>query len=188
MIEWYCLFIPAITAFLNRFARGEGKWERWQWYGFNALLACFVTVDLTFTFFWLIFSCIYAMPPNNALFSVFSGRKPLREDHWLFQWMQRLTKRLTDKIHEQEVDEYWINFGKIYGAIQGALILPSIFLLCGYTQSFAPLVGLLFLGKGILYYWCGRIADHWDAPQISVAIAEVIVGWFIGTLLLICAL
>ena len=197
MIEWYLLFLLFPIAAMNRFARGEGKWERWQWYLFMYFAALIATGSVGFCYFWLAFMASYAVPPNSATFCAITGRPPAREDHWLFQWAQGMAHRATKAMHSMMPSEepkpddraYWMDFGTVHGTITGALTFPAVFLITGALGSMLPLVGLMFALKGIVYRSAGWLARRFLMPEpAAVPIAEApMLGLMIGIYLLICS-
>lgn len=189
------LFIPAILAPINRFARGEGKWKRWQWYGFITLLSGFVSFDSKFAIIFLLIALGYALFPWQAMFSAFTGKPPGRKDHWIAQWMQNLTHAILSHwyveslLNAEEYPIYYKRFGMIYGAIRGALTIPGILMMCGYTKSWIPLIGILFLGMGVVYFLAGKLCMRFELREsMAVPFAETFMGWWLGTYLLICVI
>lgn len=185
-------FIPALTAFLNRWGRGDGGMPRWLWYSVMSFLAGFIGGGSLGIMFLLVLAG-YAMAPWQAMFSAGTGRQPSRADSWAWDWMRRLALKWCDMRDPQQLplvysSQQWMRFGVIYGIIRGALTLPGIIMICGYTGSWAPLVGILFCGMGYVYYLAGKVqrAEGWPEPTF-VTIAEIVMGWWLGTYMIICA-
>jgi len=179
------LLLPGLSAYINRFARGEGNWPKFLWLAFMALAGYLCSRDLGFTLIWLVFVAAYAIPPTHGMFSALSGNPPSRKDHPIFQWMQDIAMGLArGSWIEEQVD--WHRFGIIYGAVRSFLILPAIISMAFYQQSLVPLIGFIFLGLGYLYYWSGKVCRKNGISGAAVALTEIITGWALMTWMLEC--
>lgn len=211
-IAWYWLFVPGMMMILNRDWRGEGDtpFGRWFWYVFQFMVMFLITRSVVVSSGWLVFSLGYSLLGWQALFSAIHGRPPQRKDSVLYDWMQSVTfkwlgmqrpkyikARLPNGKTEYLLDPAWINaytlrewrkFGAWYGVLRGAMMLPAIIFFVGVFQSLIPLVGLVFLSIGWMYRWAGLIRTNYTLPEgMAVVFAEGIVGWSMGTYLLIIA-
>ena len=171
------LFLPLLTAILNR-VRGEGIVPKSVWYAVMTLLAAGLNPYLMGA--WLLYFVGYAMMPWQAMFSAVNGDAPSRQDHWLIQWMQPLTLKLTGANYHL--------YGIVYGVIRASLMIPGVVALMAVTGSFTPLIGLLGLSMGLVYYLCGRFSRHSQMGNaFGVPLAELVMGWWHGTFILLCA-
>lgn len=190
MIPSYLMFIPGVSAVLNRYWRGEGAVKRWVWYAFMTSLGFLATFDLKFTAIWLLFLVGYAMLPWHAMFSAVHGQGPSRRDPRYAQWMQTVAfyliglEPMGKKTYTTAV---WRNFGKVYGAIRALPMLPAVFAFALYLKSPVPLIGIAFFGMGLVYFYGGKAARHVKQPGIAIALSEIIMGWCVATYMLICA-
>lgn len=189
-----CAVLPAfplLTAVLNRYWRGEGNAPRWLWYTFMTLAAGAVSYKVDWAgFIWLPFLLGYAMAPWQAMFSAITGGPPSRRDSLQWQWMQTLAYKLTtsERVKAGSSSEYWKLFGVVYGAIRGSLMLPGVAVLTYFYHSPAPLLGILFLNLGVIYYIGGKMAEHIQSPNAPVPISEFIVGYLLGWYMLVVGL
>lgn len=196
MIHWYFVFIPAITALINRFWRGEAGKPRWAWYSFMVLLAmtvCGLNLEysaIPMTLAWTLFFAGYAMLPWQAMFSAVNGQAPGRKDAWWIQWMQTVAATICD-IHLDNPsaiysESRWRAFGMVYGTLRAMFMAPGILALEYLTRSPLPAVGLLGFGMGVVYYLGYRLAKHFNIPiAMGVPFAEIGMGWWLGTYILI---
>lgn len=192
MINWYLLFIPAVTSILNRLWRGEAGVPRAVWYAFMVAVAtgtCFLahpTMDMGslrgLTVIWLVYFLGYALMPWQAMFSATHGNPPGRKDNWAVQWMQMVAKFLTI-----DRGQDWYDFGIVYGIIRATLMIPGILLLAHFYGSHIPLIGLVGLMMGFVYYAAGLFARHFNSQNMAVPFAEMAMGWWHGTYILIVA-
>lgn len=197
MINWYLLGIPAVTAITNRFWRGEGSVPRAVWYAFMVSVATgagyISRPDMTgdsirgLAFIWLLYFLGYALFPWQAMFSALHGRGPGRQDPWYAQWMQVLAFILSNKSFSEEPAN-WIRFGIVYGTIRASLMIPGILLLAYFYTSYIPLIGLLGLGMGLVYYGADKFLAHFgEGNNMAIPLAEIAMGWWHGTYILIAA-
>lgn len=177
-------FIPGLLAFLNRYWRGEGRIPRWLWHIFHFGLAYITTFNLQFALAWLLFSIGYSAFSWQAMFSAVTGRQPGRRDSWYIDWMQTLAYKLNKGVL---TPTGWQRFGTTYGTIRATLMLPGIIAITSII-GWIGLIGLLCLSMGLIYRYSATIRDHFELPEDkAIAIAEVIMGYLIGTYMLICA-
>lgn len=211
MLAW--LWVPGVTAWLNRYWRGEGRtpFGKWFWFLSFSLVAYAMSLHFYFAVAWLLFVFGYGVLGWHAIFSAITGRPPERMDSAKTDWMQVIAC----KILRMERPAYfpaldadgkktsiisplyatphsvaqWRRFGMVYGAVRGTLMLPGVAVMILVTQSLLPLVGVaIALGMGFVYELGGRCARHFQLPEDKgVPIAEVIMGWLLGTYLLLCA-
>lgn len=191
MLHWSLLIIPAVTAIVHRF-NGEDIVRKPIYLIMMTALIAFALGDIVATIMFLLVLVAIAVPPTHSLFSAGHGRKPGRKDNYRWQWMQDIAFRIIadEKANPPEIatNAQWIAFGVIYGAIRGLLTLAGIAALCGYTGSWVPLTGIVFMLQGAVYYAAGVLQRHYNiAEGMFVVIAEVLIGWMIGTYLLIVA-
>lgn len=180
VIPAYALGLPFVLAALNRAWRGEDGAPKAAWFGFMGLVSFCLTMDVRFTAAWLLVLVGYAVAPTHGMFTAIHGYRPARKDRWLWQWMQWLAGKIAHPGTR--------SFGVAYGAVRGLLMLPGAELMALYTGSYVPLlVGSLALLQGYAFYKAGLVARAWACEHTAVAIAEVIIGWALGTYLLVCA-
>lgn len=192
MLLWYTLPVPGITAITNRLWRGEGMIPRWQWYGFMVILA--VAVSGAFSQWplyltWLVYFLGYALLPWQAMFSAITGAPPSRQDPWYINWLQTLTYRFCQM---QPGGSYtptqWRTFGIVYGTMRAGFMLPGVFALAWYAHSLVSLSGILCLCMGLVYYGAYRLSEHFSVgTTVAVPLAEMTMGWWHGTYMLITA-
>ena len=213
MIPWFWLFIPGLIAWLNRTWRGEGNTPFGKWFWFASLTCCAyaMTLNLVFAASWLFFCLGYCLLGWHAMFSAITGRPPGRKDSPKTQWMQDAAYQALSMarppyfpgidddggtieiLSPHYVTPYdpakWKRFGVVYGGIRGLLMLPGVAWLIWATQSLLPLLGVIIAtGMGAVYFLGGRIVQKYQLPEDkAVLIAEVMMGWLIGTYLLVCA-
>lgn len=169
------LFLPLLTAILNR-VRGEGIIPRVLWYAIMVTLGSWYDARLILP--WLLYFLGYAMMPWQAMFSAINGNSLSRKDHWSIQWMQDVSRKLAGNNNYR--------FGIVYGALRATLMIPGIVWLAIVTGSLLPLIGLIGMGMGGVYYLCGRFSRHeLGNNAIAVLIAELVMGWWNGTYMLI---
>lgn len=185
--------VPIVVALFNRFGRGEGLVPRWAWYALmvdTALIVCaaskFNLYELgAFTASWLIFFLGYALLAWQAMFSAVHGKPPARKDPGYINWMQDLAYFLSRAPQAGTPASAIYNyrlFGIIYGTIRATTMIPGILMLCWITRSSIPLDGLFVLAMGLVYYGAGKLSKHLTGtPYIGEALAEIGMGWWLGT-------
>lgn len=195
MLVWYTLPITLPTALANRLWRGEGMVPRWVWYGTMVLLAVVLSGQWSawqLYLIWLLYFLGYAGLGWQAMFSTITGTCPGRKDAWYYQWMQVLAYRICGLDPNVPCDTYtaaqWRKFGVVYGTIRATTMIPGILLLCVWAHSWVPLSGLLGLLMGVVYYESWRLSEHFNCgTAMAVPLAEMCMGWWLGTYMLICS-
>lgn len=182
----FAIFLPALTAALNRVWRGEGAVPRWAFFAF---MTCpMVILDWRLTLPWLLVLVGYTVPPTQAMFSAVHGRPPGRRDGWAWNWMHPATTSIiTVKPGGTMMGIYRI-YGMVYGGLRGLYTLPGVLWVWWVSGTPIALLGVLFLGQGVVFYQAGRIARRFELPEtMAVPIAEVVMGWWLGSYMLVCA-
>lgn len=197
MIEWYWLFLPAVTGLLNRFWRGEAGVPRWVWYALmTALPGAIMEISsgnmhgvqkLEWTASWLVFFLGYALAPWQIMFSAVNGQPPGRRDGLWIRWLGDLSAYLLGiKKMCFYTASTWRKLGVVYGTLRAAFMIPGIIFHVHLSGSYVPLVGLFGLGMGLVYYGGYRLARHFNIPiAMGVPFAEFAMGWWLGTYILI---
>lgn len=187
MILWY-LLLPPVIAVLWRFARGEGKWKRWQFYVAMFWLALIVSSDTAIALGFLLLVAGLAVPPNNALGCAVTGRPPERKDSAAFQWMQRIALTINRALPSLPVTPLWWRYGIIYGAIRSLWTWPGVFWLLGYHETLMPLFGLFLCAHGLIYFIGGALARRFTNHEgMGIVYAELMTGYLAACYLLIVA-
>jgi hypothetical protein len=197
MVYWFLLPITALTAIFNRLGRGEAGVPRPVWYiGMVLLAGVLVCARLDFQGMeymgaWLLYFLGYALMPWQAMFSAVTGEKPGRDDGWYIQWMQVLSADIVGIELGKPIfytAETWRQFGMVYGALRATLMMPGIIALIYVSHSLVPLAGLEALLMGVVYWLCGRFSRHEGMGNaMGVPLAELTMGWWHGTYMLIVA-
>lgn len=191
------ILLPFAVGIWNRYARGEGNVPRWAWYGsmtalaaalanhaYRLSLAQFFQLDCI----WLLFIIGYAMAPWSPMFAAATGQEPrfISTPHW--RWMDGLAALLKQRTGRFES---WYTYGVLFGTIRAGLMLPGIIALCLYYRSAVPLVGLVLLSMGLVYYAAGVVVRHLRksmevSDSVAIVLAEFSMGYLIGWFMILC--
>lgn len=173
-----------ISAFGNRF-RGDDSLTKGLWYVLMTYLIA-SKMDLQPTELsslsryvgWLVVLALYSVFPWHAVFSAGHGRAPGREDSWYMQWMQRLAGWITDKFCDAQTKqllpyEYWMLFGRIYGAIRfGLPIIPVLTWLLWGNWYHLITCSIFWLSIGLIYWFWGKYSK-----DNFVGFSELTIGY-----------
>lgn len=200
---------PLLTAVLNRLWRGEAGQPKWVWYLMMVAMATgiFFSAHTNMTIasvnglmlIWLVYFVGYAALPWQAAFSAIHGEAPGRKDSRCIQWLQTLSYAISGAPDPWKIPVAWGSkvidldydyryFGGIYGTLRAMFMLPGIFLLVHFTGSMWPLMGLVGLTMGLVYYASGRMYRHFGEHDITaVSLEEIFMGDWHGVYMLIVA-
>lgn len=202
MIQAVLFLTPLITGIGNRILRGEGALPRWQWYlsmtilgtGIFALFHPNATQSNLNALFviWLLYLVGYAMLPMHAVFSAAHGYAPDRKDGWYINWLQTLSYAISGAPKPVTRASYMWNyrrFGVVYGTLRALAMVPGVVWLCYFTGSYVPLIGLLSLFLGVVFYGADLLSKHFIASGImAIPLAEMFIGNWLGVYMLIVAM
>ena len=139
---------PYIMAMLGRFD-GNDTISRAVFLASSFLVACLSTFDIVISLAFLALAAGHRVPPTNALLPVITALPPGRRDRNIWQWMQDTSWWIADKTKYKGIDQFWTNYGLIYGVIRSLWMLPAILFMVGYAGNYW---GFLALVNGVIYW------------------------------------
>ncbi len=184
-MSWIVLYLPIVTAVLNRFARGEGNWPRPAFLLFHLVVGVLLLGVLA-GMAWAVYVALYVVPPTHTLFSALHRKPPGRDDSRMFQWMRTCATWVNRKLPPAPVSELWVRYAVIYGVFRGLPLLPVVGWFCWHYDSLVPAIGASLLAIGIYFRTARRICDRYQVHNsVGAPLTEVFIGLEMGIYLLV---
>jgi len=154
----------------GRFDMPERKLPRFVWVaGFGILLLCNAP-DFGWWCAWMYSFVIIRVLPTFGLITATNGWIANDARSWFGTKLYIITEKFYKLLPKRISSKVW---GVIYGFIRTLLVVLAAWYLGNTALYFAPLIG-------VVYWLSGVICRRFWQERYAVAIAEVIIGFYIG--------